>query len=171
MMVVPMLYKWDGATFTPLPYFKKQAEQQLQFGRTYRLEAVEIRSGESHRHYFACINTAFDNLPEAHANRWRTPDELRKWCLCQTPFRETKQFQCASNAEALRLVRVLAQLPEFSVCEIHDKTVLRHAPHSQSYRKMSHKTFQESKDAVLDVLAHILGVPAEDLKREGGQAA
>ena len=44
MMIVPLLWKWDGTAMTPLPYFKKQAEKQLEFGRIYRLEAVEFRS-------------------------------------------------------------------------------------------------------------------------------
>jgi hypothetical protein len=171
MIITPMLYKWDGAAFTPTPYFKAQAEKQLQFGRTYRLEAVEIRSSESHKHYFACINTAFDNLPEAHANRWQTPDQLRKWALCQTPFRDTQEFHAPSHAEAIRLATHFAQLREFSVCEIRDNMVLRHTPHSQDYAQMADREFQASKSAVLDVLANILGVPAEDLAREGGKAA
>ena len=171
MMIVPLLWKWDGTAMTPLPYFKKQAEKQLEFGRIYRLEAVEFRSTQSHKHYFACLQTAFDNLPEAHANRWRTPDELRKWALCQTPFRDTQEFHTPSHAEAIRLATHFAQMREFSVCEIRDNMVLRHTPHSQDYAHMANREFQASKSAVLNVLANILGVPVEDLKREGGRAA
>lgn len=171
MMVERINVQWDGQGLIPTRYSRPQAERQFQFGRTYRVEVVEFRSPESHKHFFACLNTAFDNLPEAHANRWRTPDELRKWCLCQTAFRDTQEFHAASHAEAIRLATHFAQMREFSVCEIRDNMVLRHTPHSQDYAHMAAREFQQSKDAVLDVLANILGVPAEDLKREGGRAA
>ena len=57
------------------------------------------------------------------------------------------------------------------MCEIRNNMVLRHTPHSQDYARMADREFQASKSAVLNVLANILGVPVEDLKREGGRAA
>jgi hypothetical protein len=171
MMIEAMQGKWDGEHWTPLPYFKPQATRQLKPGHIYRIELVEIRSKQSHDHLFACLGVAFDNLPEAHANRWQTPDQLRKWCLCQTAFRDTQEFHAPSHAEAIRLATHFAQLREFSVCEIRNNMVLRHTPHSQDYAHMADREFQASKSAVLNVLANILGVPAEDLQREGGQAA
>jgi hypothetical protein len=171
MMVEEIFVQWDGKSLIPIPYDKPKAERQFQFGRTYQVEVVEYRSPESHKHFFACLRTAFDNIPEAHANRWQTPDQLRKWCLCQTPFRDTQEFHAPSHAEAIRLATHFAQLREFSVCEIRDNMVLRHTPHSQDYAHMADREFQASKSAVLDVLANILGVPTEDLAREGGRAA
>ena len=163
--------KWDGKSATPTPYYKPQAEKYLEFGRVYRFEVVEIRSVQSHNHYFACVSTAFANIPESHGGRWLTPTELRKWALCQTAFRDTQEFHCPTHAEAIRMATHFSQMREFSVCEIRDNLVLRYTPHSQSKKKMDDKAFQQSKTAVLEVLSGLIGVPVEDLKHEGGQAA
>ena len=47
-------------------------------GRRYWLEEVSERSWISHQHQFAFVNQAWDNLPEALADTFPTPEHLRK---------------------------------------------------------------------------------------------
>jgi hypothetical protein len=167
----PFLARWDGEQFVPLPFFKKRLARELKAGIVIDLVETNARSVVSHRHYFACINEAWNNLPEAEQEHFPTPDELRKWCLTYTSFCDVKHYQAGSNAEALRLARILKETQDYCRTEIDGRTVRCFTPHSQSYGKMNNRTFQASKDAVFDVLARKLSVTVEELEEAGRRAA
>lgn len=160
-MTVPVIFSWDGEVMKPLGRFSRLADKQYVVGENYRLEVVEDRSGESHRHYFATINEAWANLPESQAGRWATPDMMRKWALCKAGFYEETSFKASSKAEAIRIAQVFGPLYD----EIIFEGELIHArkAKSQSYKAMTRKEFQDSKTKVLDVLAGIIGVTADQL--------
>lgn len=171
MSCSPFLYEWNGEAMVPLPYFRRQADKQFVVHEHYRLEVVEQRSVESHRHYFACINEAFANLPEIHKGRWQTADDLRKWALCQTEFRDEVNYIAKTKAEAKRWARELGRMKDFAVIVIVRNMVVRYTPKSQSYQDMTKKEFQASKDAVLDVLATLLQIDVNELSSNAGRAA
>ena len=185
-MTVPAIFEWtaDGI-MRPLPRFNRLCDKQYVVGETYRLEVVQERSAESHRHYFAAINEAWNNIPEAHAGRWLTPDKLRRWALIQAGFYNAATYIARSKAEALRVATLLHQLDDEVEIEFQGNVVVRKTAKSQSYKEMSRKEFQASKDGVFAVLDALLGLepgalarqaspsiaPAEDHRKESERVA
>lgn len=166
----PLLYQWDGECMRPLGRFARLADQQFVVGQNYRMDTIEERSAESHRHFFACVEQAWLNVPEIHAGRWATPDHLRKWALIQAGFRKETTFVASSKAEAIRLAGYLQTLDEYAVIAVDGRVVTRATAKSQSIREMPRKEFQDSKQAVLDVLADLIGVDPTQLATEAKHA-
>jgi len=165
-----MPFVWDGESFTPRRGFAKQADALYVVGETYRLEPVEDRSAVSHRHYFASINEAWSNLPEDQVERFPTAEHLRKWCLIKAGYADSCQIVAASRAEALRLAAFIRPMDTYAVVTVDGPVVTRWTAHSQSLRAMGKKVFQESKDAVLGILAGLIGVTADELTKQGEAA-
>jgi len=170
-MSAPLIYVWNGSAMEPLRFFREQAAKQFKAGTAYRLVETERRSMESHRHFFACLNAAWANLPEDVADFFRTPDELRKWALTHTEFREVREYQATSHTEALRVAQFLGDGPDYSRVAVDGRTVTQFKPLSQAWSQMDSREFQKSKQAVLDVLAEKIGVNVEELMANAGNAA
>lgn len=168
-MTVPVVFTWDGEVMKPLGRFARLCDKQYVVGENYRLENVEDRSGESHKHYFASINEVWANVPEVHAGRWATPDMMRKWALCQAGFYEETSFTASSKAEAVRIAGVFG--PLYDLIILDGPTIHARKAKSQSYSAMTRKEFQDSKQKVLDVLAELIGVSPEELSSNAGRAA
>lgn len=170
-MSAPLIYQWTGEAMVPLKYFRPQAAKQFVVGNAYRLAETEQRSMDSHRHFFSCVNEVWSNLPEVLASHFRTPDELRKWALTYTDFREVREYQGTSHTEALRVAQFLGAGPDYSRIEIDGKKVTQYKPRSQAWSEMDSREFQRSKTQVLDILAAKIGVNVEELKANAGRAA
>lgn len=168
-MTVPVIFTWEGDVMKPLGRFASLCDKQFVVHENYRLEVVEDRSGESHRHYFATINEAWANLPEVQAGRWATPDMMRKWALCRAGFFEETTYRASSKAEAVRIAGVFG--PLFDEIILEGEMVHARKAKSQSYKAMTRKEFQDSKTKVLDELAKLIGVTSEELSKNAGRAA
>lgn len=171
MSFVPLIYEWDGDAMKPLGRFASLANKQFVVHERYRLEVVQDRSFESHKHYFAAVTEAWNNLPEIHANRWRTPDHLRKWALIQAGYKNETTYIAKTKAEAHRFAGFLHSLDEFAEVEVDGCLIAYRTAKSQDYKSMSRKEFQESKDGVFRVLSDLIGVSVSDLKQNAGAAA
>lgn len=172
-IIKPVLFTWNGEAMVPSQQALGLCNGQFTVGGTYRLAPVSQRSMESHRHYFACVREAFENLPEEHQGKWMTPDELRYHALCQTEFCDTTTFKAASFAEALRFAAQLITIPGFREVTIpkgNRRLVIHKTPWSQAVDAMPGKIFQASKQAVLDILSDMIGVTSAELAREGKAA-
>lgn len=170
-MNAPIIFEWDGDAMKPLPHFRRLADKQFVVHENYRMEVVQHRSMESHRHFFAALNEAWGNLPEAHAGRWPTPDHLRRWALVQAGYRNETTYVAVSKAEALRFSAFLRSLDEYAVVTVDGGMVHCCTAKSQSMREMSKKEFQESKTAVLEQIAKLIGVSTDELSSNSGRAA
>ena len=143
--------------------FQRQADQLFVIGETYRLAPVEDRSAASHRHYFAAINEAWQNLPEGMADEYPTPEHLRKAALIRAGYRDERSIVCANRAEALRVAAFIKPMDEYALVATSETVVRVYTAQSQSVRAMGKAEFQKSKDAVLDALAAMIGVTTRDL--------
>lgn len=170
-MSSPLIYEWNGDAMVPLSHFAKHADKQFVVHERYRLEVVQHRSMESHAHYFACLHSAFQNLPESQAGRFPTETHLRKWALVQAGYRNETTYIAHSKAEALRFASFLRSLDEYAVIRVMDKMVALYVAKSQSMNEMSKKEFQESKEKVLEVVAKLIGVESDELQKQAGRAA
>lgn len=161
--MTPLPHRWEGDCFVPL--HPRRADKQYVVGQVYNLVPVEERSAASHNQFFASISEAFNNLPEDQAERFKSAEHLRKWALIQAGFRDERSVVCSSHAEALRLAAFIEPMDDYAVVTVAGAAVRVYTARSQSFRAMPKGEFQRSKDAVLDVLAKLLGVTVDDLKK------
>ena len=171
-MSAPALpYVWDGAGLHPLPAFAKAAAASFAVGEVVALAPAELRSSPSHRHYFACVREAWVNLPEEQAARFPTDEHLRKYCLIKAGYRDERQVVCASRAEARRIAAFVRPIDDYSVVLVEGPVILQFTAKSQSAPAMSKAEFQASKDAVLGLLAEMIGVEPTALARAAERSA
>jgi hypothetical protein len=154
-----------------MPGFARQCDKAFVVGQVYRLTEHEDRSAASHRHYFACVNTAWENLPEELAKRFPTPDHLRKFALIKAGYATSMDFPCASRAEALRWAPRIESQSEYAVVTITDAVVTVWTARSQNARAMNKQEFQASNDAVLAYVSSLIGATPATLAANAGKAA
>lgn len=149
----------------PAPGFLKRCAEMFVIGQRYVMEALEERSMRSHRHYFALIREAWENLPDEKVERYPTPEHLRKHALIRTGYRQERQFVCSSKAEAQRVAAFIDPMDLYSLVTFREQVVTVYTARSQSTRAMGKDEFQLSKDAVIGWIAQELKVSPEALSR------
>jgi hypothetical protein len=167
----PILFRWDGEHFTPAnAHWILQADRAFVAGQVYPLESPDDRSDASHRHYFASVNEAWMNLPEGLAKRFPSAEHLRKWALIRAGYYDERSIVCASEAEAQRLGAFIKPLDDYAVVIARDSVVIVYTAKSQRARAMDKQEFHRSKDAVLDIIAGLIGTSAGTLANAGEAA-
>lgn len=168
--IPPLRFDWtdEGVMRPKVP---KLADKHFVVGMEYMLVPHEERSMRSHRYYFASINEAFKNLPEDLAERFPTPDALRKYALIKGGYRDEKTFVASSKAEALRLAAFVRPMDEYAVVTVREVVVTVYTAKSQSVRAMGKDEFRASIDSVLDVVAGMIGTTAATLAANAERAA
>lgn len=161
----PQTFVWDGVHSVMIPERPKLCDRQYVDGEKYRLGITEERSTNSHNHYFAAINSAWNNLSDEQAMRFPSQEHLRKWALIQAGYFTISDFACANAEEARRLASFLRTHEPYIVTVIEGATVSRLEAMSQSTKSMDKKTFQESKTKVLDALAELIGTSRDALSK------
>lgn len=168
----PIIFNWNGEAMVPLNRrFAFQCDKQFVVGENYTLVQHEDRSAASHAHYFAAIAEAWRNLPEQIADRFPSPEHLRKFALVKAGYRDERTHVAATKAEALRLAAFVKPIDDFAIVTTTGMTVTVWTAKSQSVKAMGKKDFQASKEAVLNVLADLLGVDTKTLAERGTEAA
>ncbi len=159
----PIAFAWDGEVMKPLR--PRDADREYVVGERYMLVPHYQRSQASHNHEFGWLADAWMNLPEAMGDQFATPEHLRKYALIKAGYRDEHSIVCASRAEALRIAAFIRPIDEFAVVTITGSTVTRYTAKSQSRKAMGAKDFQASKEAIMDVVANMLGVEPRELKK------
>ena len=119
---------------------------------------LEARSNASHNHYFSMLCELWSNLPDEIADNFPSIEHLRKRALIATGYRDERSFVCASKAEAQRLAAWVRPDYDFAAISVHGAAVVVWTAKSQSLRAMGKREFEASKTAVLDWVAHLIGV-------------
>jgi len=163
--MTPLPFTWDGESLKPAPGFAKRADAQFVIGQRYMMEPIEERSAISHRHFFACVNDVFANLPDHLAERFASPESLRKFALIKAGYADSRQIVCASKAEAQRVAAFIRPMDVYAIVEVREAVVTVWTAQSQSVKAMGKAAFQESKDRVLDVLAAMIDATPKQLGR------
>ena len=168
----PILCDWNGEAFIPASHAQSRvADQDYVVGERYRIAPLQERSQRSHAHYFACINESWRNLPDKLAERFSTPEHLRKFALIKAGFRDERSVTCASKAEALRVAAFVRDVDNYAIVVVHEATVIHYTAKSQSLRAMGKKDFQDSKDKVLQIISDMIGVQPATLQANAERAA
>ncbi len=166
MSTFPIHFEWTGEEMRPLSRFAKECDKRFVIGERYCLEEVQQRSMKSHAHYFASIASAWGSLPEEWAERFPTPDHLRRYALIKAGYCDQRTIVCASKAEAHRIAAFITPMDTYALVLPFDATVTVWTAKSQSLKAMGRKDFQASKDAVLEIVAGLVGVKPSELPRQ-----
>lgn len=150
----PIYCIWDGESMIPHKRFSRLAENAFKRGHLYRMVVEEERSINSHRQYFAAVNSAWLNLPESMQLAFPTPDHLRKYALIKAGF---------CDIQKISKIRPRIHVDGYAIVTEEDGITTVHTAKSQSYRTMGKAEFQRSKEAVLEVLAGMLDVTPDQL--------
>ena len=138
-------------------------------GEIVTFERHEERSVASHNHYFACVQEAWNNLPEAD-ERFPTPDALRKWALIKNGYC-TKSEVVLDSPEQAATVAAFTGNREGVIVVVRENVVVKYTAMSQSTTAMGKEKFQLSKDVVLDTIAELIAVKRKRLEDNAGRAA
>lgn len=166
MIEAPLTFQWTGEEMVPLNRFVREANRRFIVGETYRMDVIEERSIASHNHFFALVHEAWRNLPEHLAERWPTDKHLRAWALIKAGYRDERSIVCASKAEALRVKAFIRPLDEYGVVLASEAVVTVYTAKTQGRKAMGKEAFQASKEAVLGILADLIGTDPKTLSRQ-----
>jgi len=171
-MTTPVLFSWDGEAMQPLgERMAKLCDEQFVIGERYRLVEYEERPRASHNQYFALIAETWNNLPETLAERFPTPEHLRKYALIKCGFYDGRSIVVKSNAQARDIARFVAPCDEFSIVTASEATVTIYTAKSQSMKAMGKADFAKSKQAVLDYVSNLIGTTQEQVAENVARAA
>jgi hypothetical protein len=151
-----------------IPARPRDAEKAFVAGRRYWLDEVSERSWISHEHQFAWIAEAWNNLPEALADLYPTPEHLRKAALIATGWRREVIIDAGSRAAALRVAAYARGEDAFAHVVARGLTVVVRKARSQRMHgadRMDKTEFQQSKDAIMGWIAQLIGVKPDELMR------
>ncbi len=163
--------RWSGGVLLPVGYYGLKAAGEIMAEGDIVLVTIDHpRSQNTHRHQWAEIKGAWENLPEAvQSLPWAaTPETLRKHALIVGGFCNVETIDTGSKAAAERVCEALSRHATkahgYAITVARGPVVTCWTPESQSMRAMGGKRFQESKTAVLDWIASQIGVTAEELR-------
>ena len=171
MSAVPIPFQWDGEAMVPAASYRRRCDREFVVGAFYHLVQHEERSSASHAHYFASVADAWRNLPEDLAERFPSPEHLRKYALIKAGYADERSIVCASKAEAQRVAAFIKPLDSYAIVTASEAVVKVYTPQSQSKKAMGKAVFQASKDAVLTIVAQMIGATSEQLQRNAREAA
>lgn len=168
----PLKWRWTGSEMEPVGQrAKNEADRQFVIGAVYRLVEERERSEISHKHEFAWLRTAWKNLPENIADEYPSPDHLRKAALIEAGFFTQTITDVGTNAAALRMVPIIKAKDQFCVVIVRGPILVVRDAMSQRKRAMPPDVFQRSKQAILEIVAQMIGVSPETLSRNAEKAA
>lgn len=131
---------------------------------------LDARSDPDHRMFWAIMQAAFDNWPEAHPFKPDDRDHLYGWILIEVGHRRCAEVETTDKSIALRVAEAMF---EIAADEVHSVRVFGTAsgirvcvPRSLKYEAVGKREFQRVRSAVYEVIEATLGVSIESLKRE-----
>lgn len=166
MSLIPIVFEWSGDFMAPLPRFRAQCDKQYVVGECYKLDVIEDRTLATHQHFFACLQTAWKNLPEDIAPRYPTMEALRKRALIKAGYAEERTRVFDTPADAQKAAALIQPLDDYAVILVKGCTVSVFTAKSQSMKAMGKADFQASKTAVLDIVSKLIGVDATTLSAQ-----
>lgn len=161
-MAYALRYNGDGEFKAANAYHARALDKALVIGEVLTWGQIEERSQKSHAHYFAAVHEAWLNLPEAISLEFPNDESLRKYALIKAGYCTVKKVACRTNREANELTAFLLGLDNYLICEVSDSVATAYKAQSQSMKNMGKKVFQESKQAVLDVLSSMIGAEVRE---------
>ena len=158
-------FMWNGQAM--IPTRPGAAAKAFVEGRRYWLEETSERSWISHRHEFAWVHAAWENLDDALTEKFPSPGHLRKAALIATGWYREMIIEAGNAAAALRVAAYAKGRDEFAHVVTRGPTVIVRWARSQRMHgrdRMDKTEFQKSKDDILGWISNLIGVDPEQLK-------
>ena len=168
---IPLAYHGEGTFKVTSPYWGRLADRYFVAGEISPMVRHEQRSINSHNHFFAAIEAAWQNLPDALAIEFPSPEALRKFALIRTGHCDSRSVTCSSAAEARKIVGFIKAFDQYAVVDIKGDVVTHFTARSQSYRAMNKAVFAQSKADVLAYIAGMIGTTPEQLVANSGKSS
>ncbi len=172
---LPLRLRWNGEAFEPAGYrAARECNATFVVGEVYEFIEHKVRSEKAHRRFFACVNEAFDQLPEELAGQFVSPEHLRKWALIQVGYRKERIIVQSTAADAARAAALIRPMDEFAVIETDGPLVRVWTARTQKEdgtSAMGAKEFYESSQKVLALLEEMIGLAPGELGKNAGQSA
>ena len=162
---VLLIYDGDGVFRGANSFWSARCDKQFVIGETKPMAAYEDRSYASHNHEFAWLTEAWRNLPEGLAELYPSPEHLRKRALIDCGYYDETIVDAGTKTAALRVAAAFRAREEFSFIVVRGPLVVIRTAKSQSRRAMAKAEFQESKTAIMELIAGLLGVSVDELQR------
>lgn len=167
----PLRFMWTGEDMHPATrYWAREADKRFVVGETYTMDELHVRSTETHRHYFACIKSAWDSLPDHLRPQYPSAEHLRKFALVNAGYCTKVQHVCKSAAEAERLAVAIRPYDTYQLVMVDGPIVTVYHALSQDHRSMDKAQFQASKEAVLRWIGDLIGVDPTTLSQQAEAA-
>lgn len=160
-----MAFRWSNRVLIPTARFSDAADEQFVEGACYWLNIEPERTERSHNHEFAAIAEAWKHLPDHLAEQFPSSEHLRKRALIDAGFYTEQVIDVGSAAGALRVAAFARGEDQFAAVVVRGPIVVVRKAKSQSRRAMGAADFQRSKQAVLEIVAGLIGVTPEQLSR------
>lgn len=168
----PVEMVWDGDVLRPVsPYWARRADKEFVRGEVLRITNTPERSYKSHARFFAVLNEAWKNMPPLMADRFPSPDHLRRFALIKAGYFNSQSMPCGSPAAARRMAAFVRPLDEFAIVTVDGSVVSVFTAKSMSHAEMDKATFRDASDKVLDVVAALISVSRQELSDNTGKAA
>lgn len=158
---LPTAFRFDDGVMVPT--HPRLAAARFDDGETYLLVPHEDRSAKSHDQEFAWLHEVFVSFPEELAQRFPTPDHLRRHALIRTGWCTVTEYVCATKAEAERWRPILAARDEYSLVTVNGCVITELKAKSQSKKAMNKADWQASKTAIMEFIAGLIGVEVGQL--------
>jgi hypothetical protein len=168
----PVVFVWTAeGHMVPLPRFGNVCAAQFTVDEEYALEEVKGRSRASHNHYFAELHEGWLNLAEEYRDDFRSEDHLRDWCLCKAGFCTHTRWVLNTEDDARMMRDALKRENACTIVGVTGNVCTVYHPESQSRASMNKQRFEESKRAVLDLVASMARTTRRELQRNAGRSA
>ncbi len=137
--VLAHLVSWEAELVTALAHLSQSGGQPPHI---VEIEDIDEWNAEQYRTnaprpltaVLEDFHAVHKHLPEAVAERFPTPDSLRRFALIRTGHRDERSIACASKAEALRVAAFVQPMDDCAVVTVTGALVTVYTPRSQSMR-------------------------------------
>lgn len=149
---------------------------RLAEGETVIVTAERPRSMNSHRHQWAWLHEAWATLPESLRDEpfAASPEHLRKHALIKCGFADCVEVDCGTEAAARKalpaFVAAMTEARGYAVGQISGPVFRVWTAKSQSVAAMGGDEFKRSKALILDWVASLIEVSADQLEAIGDAA-
>lgn len=167
-MNAPLIFTWDGEVMRPAGAgWARRADKAFVVGERYSLVEEADRSQATHNHFFASLHDLWSNLPESMTEDFGNFEGFRKRGLIAKGYCTVADTVFSCEADAVKAAAIATGSDPYCVVDVRGQVVRIYRAESQSRRAMGAKRFAESKSAVLQWAADLVGVDAS----QAGKAA
>ncbi len=161
---------WDGKAraLRVQPDYARRAAAMFTHGYGYLM--VPDRTPEDHRHFFALIRLAWENLPHHLGNEFPSPEMLRKKALVRTGFYNEARIAHETEEDACKTATFAANADGFALVSRRGTWVIVRTPKSQAEGAMPREEFRASKEAILAFVSNLIGVDVTTLRKQAEAA-